>query len=223
MKKMDGAYLTEDGITLDMTYFKVDGISYIMWSYRYGIGTPYDTGSMLYIATVDERNPTILTSEPVLLSRPLYGWENIQGTINNEGPYPLITEDTVYITYSGGAACGYTYALGLLSIPRGNDFLDAEKWKKSGTPILSYYSINGVYGPGHNSIFKDFDGNTIVIYHGEKELVQSGTRCVAMHRIHFNQQGVSIFDVVGERDLNMTMANVVTEIIVSEHNRCGVL
>jgi GH43 family beta-xylosidase len=218
VKRMDGAYLTEDGITLDMTYFKTDGVSCVVWSYRNGISTPYDTGSMLYIATVDERNPTILTSEPILLSRPLYGWENIQGTINNEGPYPLITEDTVYITYSGGAACGYTYALGLLSIPRGSNFLDADAWKKSSTPVLSYYSINSLYGPGHNSFFRDYDGNTMIMYHGEKELVAFGTRCSAMHRVHFNQQGVPIFDMVGDRDLNTALANVVIEIMISEHN-----
>lgn len=66
----------------------------------------------------------------------------------------MITDDMVYITYSGGAACGYTYVLGLLSIPRGSNFLDAAKWKKSSTPVLSYYSIDGVYGPGHNSFYK---------------------------------------------------------------------
>jgi GH43 family beta-xylosidase len=215
VRRMDGAYLAEDGITLDMTYFKTDGVSCMVWSYRKGIGTPYDTGSMLYIATVDETNPTILTSEPVLLSRPLYGWENIQGTINNEGPYPLITEDTVYITYSGGAACGYTYALGLLSIPRGGNFLDAAAWKKSSTPVLSYYSLEGVYGPGHNSFFRDYNGNTMIMYHGEKELVPFGTRCSTMHRVHFNKQGIPIFDIAGGRDVNIALTEVVTKIIVS--------
>lgn len=218
VKKSDGTYLTEDGITLDMTYFKADGKSCMVWSYRKGIGTPYDTGSMLYIATVDERNPAILTSEPVLLSRPLYGWENIQGTINNEGPYPLITEDMVYLTYSGGAACGYTYVLGLMSIPRGSDFLNAEAWKKSSTPVLSYYSINGVYGPGHNSFFQDYDGNIMIMYHGEQELVPFGNRCTTMHRLHFNQQGHPIFDLSYDRDLDDQLTEVVMEIVLSNPN-----
>lgn len=55
----------------------------------------------------------------------------------------------------------------------------------------------------------------MIMYHGEKELVQFGTRCSAMHRVHFNQQGVPIFDMSGDRDLNITSADVVTEIIVS--------
>ncbi|HEX3020771.1 MAG TPA: family 43 glycosylhydrolase [Lachnospiraceae bacterium] len=216
VKRADGTYLTEDGITLDMTYFKAGGTSCIVWSYRFGIGTPLDTGSMLYIATIDERNPTVLTSEPVLLSRPLYGWENIQGTINNEGPYPIVTEDTVYITYSGGAACGYTYALGLLSIPIGGDYLNPAAWKKASTPVLSYYSMNGVYGPGHNSFFRDYDGSIRILYHGEKELVPFGTRCSAMHRVHINKAGIPVFDLIEERDLNAELADLTLDVQVVE-------
>lgn len=214
VKRADGTYLTTDGITLDMTYFKADGVSCVVWSYRKGIGTPLDTGSMLYIATVEEADPTTLTSEPVLLTRPLLGWENVQGTINNEGPYPLITEDTVYITYSGGAACGYTYALGLLSIPRGGDYLDINAWKKASTPVLSYYTAGGVYGPGHNSFFRDYDGTIMIMYHGEEEIVKFGTRCSAMHRVHINQAGVPQFDVVAERDLNPELTEVSLKVIV---------
>jgi len=214
VKRADGTFLAAEGITLDMTYFRADGVSCVVWSYRKGIGTPLDTGSMLYIATVEEADPTILTSEPVLLSRPLFGWENIQGTINNEGPYPLITEDTVYITYSGGAACGYTYALGLLSIPRCCDYLDINNWKKAGTPVLSYLSTDGVYGPGHNSFFRDYDGTIMIMYHGEEEIVKFGTRCTAMHRVHINRAGVPLFDVTRERDLNTELADVTLKVIV---------
>lgn len=216
VKRTNGAFLAEEGITLDMTYFKVDGSSYVVWSYREHIGTPLDSGSMIYIATVDEQNPTVLTSEPVLLTRPLYGWENIQRTINNEGPYPLITDDTVYITYSGGAACGYTYAIGLLSIPRGSDLLNAEAWHKASTPVLSYYNEAGVYGPGHNSFFQDKEGNTMIMYHGETEIVKFGTRCTAMHRVHFNQQGVPLFDVIGENDLKASLVNLEMEVEVGK-------
>ncbi|WP_313076240.1 family 43 glycosylhydrolase [Lacrimispora sp.] len=214
VKKSDGSYLTTNGITLDMTYFRADGVSCLVWSYRKGIGTPLDTGSMLYIATVEEDNPTVLTSEPVLLSRPLYGWENIQGTINNEGPYSLVMDDVVSITYSGGAACGYTYALGLLTIPRGSNFLDANAWKKSSTPVLSYYSATPVYGPGHNSFFRDYKGNLMIMYHGEQELVPFGTRCSAMHRVHINKAGVPVFDLIPERDLNPQLSDLTLKVVV---------
>lgn len=214
VKRMDGTSLAEDGITLDMTYFKADGTSCVVWSYRKGIGTSLDTGSMLYIATVNEANPAILTSEPQLLSRPLLGWENVQGTINNEGPYPLVTEDTVYIAYSGGAATGYTYAVGLLRIPRGSDYLDANAWRKSSTPALNYYSLEGVYGPGHNSFFRDVDGTLFILYHGEEQLVKHGTRCSAMHRVHFNVKGTPVLDVAGERDVHPDYADCSMQVTV---------
>lgn len=208
VKRSDGSPLAPDGISLDMTYFKAENSSYVVWSYRKGIGTPLDTGSMLYIASIDENNPTVLTSEPVLLTRPLYGWENIQGTINNEGPYALLTDDMVYITYSGGAAGGYTYALGLLSIPRGSNYLDGNSWKKATAPVLSYYSIDGVYGPGHNSFFKDYDGDVMIMYHGEVKIAPADTRCTAMHRVHFGKNNVPVFNMSKERDLDPAFAEV---------------
>ena len=208
VKKRDGSYLTEEGITLDMTYFKVKDISYVVWSYRRNIGTPLDTGSMLYIATVDEEKPNELTSEPVLLTRPLLGWENIQGTINNEGPYALITEDKVYLTYSGGAAGGYTYAIGMLSISVDGDLLSPKQWEKASTPVLSYYSMDHLYGPGHNSFFRDEQGMTMIMYHGEVKLAKEDVRCTGMHRVHFNQKGEPIMNLSPERDLNPKLNKV---------------
>lgn len=213
--KRDGSNLTEDGITLDMTYFEVDHTSYVVWSYRYRIGRPDDTGSMLYIATVDPAKPWQLTSEPVLLSRPLYGWENIEGTINNEGPYPLVTDEYVYITYSGGAATGYTYALGLLSIERGKDLLDVDNWRKSSTPVLSYYSIEGEYGPGHNAFYTNDRGDVMITYHGEPTMSGS-PRCTGIRRVHFDINNKPRFDMSPERDLNSEFVQVNLKVIVTE-------
>lgn len=214
VKRADGSFLAEDGITLDMTHFRAEGNSYLVWSYRKHIGTPLDSGSMLYIASTDEKNPTVLTSEPVLLTRPILGWENIQGTINNEGPYALVTEDKIYITYSGGAANGYTYALGLLSIPRNSNYLDVSAWKKAGTPVLSYYSVEGVYGPGHNSFFRDYDGNVMIMYHGETKLAAQDIRCTGMHRVHFKKDKTPVFNMSKERDLDPALAEVELKVVV---------
>lgn len=211
VKQADGTYLTQDGITLDMTYFNADGRSFLAWSYRKGIGTPLDTGSMIYIAAIDEQNPTMLTGEPVLLTRPLLGWENMHGTINNEGPYPLITQDTVYLAYSGGAAGGYTYSIGMLSAPRGSDYLDIRSWKKAGTPLLKYYSLEGVYGAGHNSFFRDTDGTIMIAYHGEEKIVRDGgPRCSGMHRVHFAKDGRLVLDLCAERDLDPSLTKIST-------------
>lgn len=211
--KKDGTYLATGSITLDMTYFSVEDVSYIVWSYRSHIGTPKDTGSMLYIATIDPKKPWILTSEPVLLSRPLFGWENNDQTINNEGPYPLITDKNIYITYSGGAACGYTYVLGLLTAKIGDDLLNVENWSKSSAPVLSFYSVDGEYGPGHNSFFKDDDGNTMIAYHAEEKL-SGGPRSTGIRRVHFDKDGVPRFDMSMDRDLKDEFKKVFMKVVV---------
>lgn len=77
VRKQDGSYLYEDGITLDMTYFEVNGVSYVCWAQREmtndrGFGT-----SDLYIATIDKQNPYQLTSDPTCILRPQYGWDRL--------------------------------------------------------------------------------------------------------------------------------------------------
>ena len=182
--RADGSPLTDpDGITLDMTCFRTDRL-YAVWSYRRHIGTPADTGSMLYIAVLDETDPQRLASEPVLLSRPLYGWENVSGTINNEGPYPIVRDGKVYLTYSGGSANGYTYVIGLLTADVSDDPTRPESWKKSDTPFLNFTSVPGEYGPGHNSFFRDADGSWWIAYHTVASF-RDHLRCPVMHRLYF--------------------------------------
>ena len=211
--RQDGSPLAEDGITLDMTYLLAGGNSYMVWSYRRHIGTPKDTGSMLYIARVNEERPWQLAGEPVLLSRPLFGWENVNGTINNEGPHGFVHSGKVYLAYSGGDACGYTYALGLLTADGTKDLTDIAVWEKSPTPILSFYSVEGEYGPGHNSFFVDDDGNLMIAYHGETAL-ESRLRCDGIRRVHFDIHGEPVFDMSADRDLNPALCKVSMQVIV---------
>ncbi len=213
--KKDGTALCEKGISLDMTYIRGNERSYVVWSYREHIGSPLDTGSMLYIAEIDEKTPWILKSDPVLLSRPLYGWENTEGTINNEGPHAFVADGTVYLTYSGGAANGYTYVVGLLCADTSADLLELANWKKSQTPVLSFYSVEGVYGPGHNSFFADPDGNLMIAYHGETA-IDKKLRCPGIHRVHFDLQGRPRFDLSPARDLKEELKNVTLRVTVKK-------
>ena len=198
--RADGSPLSTDGITLDMTCVQAQSGAYMVWSYRRHIGTPMDTGSMLYIATVDPREPWRLTSEPVLLTRPLYGWENVAGTINNEGPHALIHEGTVYLAYSGGSANAYTYALGLLTANGADDLLKPSSWEKSIPPVLSFYSVPGEYGPGHHSFYENGLGEWMIAYHGETGLHEH-LRCDGIRRVHFRADGSPYFQMSAEEDL----------------------
>lgn len=207
VRRQDGSYLSEDGITLDMTYLKTKKQSYVVWSYRRGMWKPNDTGSMLCIATVDEHEPWKLTSEPVRLARPLFGWENVDNTINNEGPYAFIRDGKIYMTYSGGAANSYTYAVGLLTAQEEDDLLDVSNWQKRCTPVLSFYSVKGEYGPGHNSFYEDEDGNLMIAYHAEKDK-KSTFRCDGIRRIHFKKDGTPVFGMSAEEDFNPALGSV---------------
>lgn len=198
--KADGTPLAEGAITLDMTFIPAESGSYVVWSYREHIGTPMDTGSMLYIATIDEQKPWQLTCDPVLLTRPLYGWENVEGTINNEGPYAFIRDHRVYLTYSGGSANAYSYALGLLTADARDDLTDPAFWHKSHTPVLTYYSVDGEYGPGHNSFYENEDGELMIAYHGETG-IREHLRCDGIRRVHFRADGRPDFELSAQQDL----------------------
>lgn len=214
VRRMDGSFLVEKGISLDMTYLKVAGKAYVCWSERYGIGTPLDSGSMLCIATIDDKEPWKLTSEPVLLSRPLFGWENNSGTINNEGPYALILDDTIYLAYSGGDACGYYYVVGYLTAKVGDDLLDIRSWKKLPAPVFHSGSVEGIQGPGHNSFYRDEEGRLMIAYHGQ-EREKYFVRCSAMHPVHISAEGFPLLNVAGDAVLPEEMREVeaVVEIV----------
>ena len=189
--RKDGSPLSPGDISLDMTYIKAGRGSYVVWSYRENIGQPLDSGSMLYIASIDEKEPWRLTSEPVLLSRPLFGWENVEDTINNEGPYAYIRNGRIYLTYSGGAADSYTYAVGLITADVDADLLDVTSWSKSISPILSFYSVDE-FGPGHNSFFTDETGALMIAYHAETDITEH-LRCDMIRMVLFKEDGIPYF------------------------------
>lgn len=195
----------KNGITLDMTYFEVKGKSYAVWSFRTWAGA--DSGSMLMIATVDPDEPWKITSEPQLLTRPVYGWENVDGTDNNEGPYAVVTDDKVYLTYSGGSAGGDTYAVGLLTADVGDNLLKVSNWKNHLSPILASNFVEGEYGPGHNAFFVDEYGDTYITYHGHNT-IQPSSRIVGIRRVHFTADGAPLLYMTNEQDLPESKASV---------------
>lgn len=200
IRKKDGSFLTEGAITLDMTYVKSGDRHYYAWSYREHIGSPLDSGSMIMIAEFDPKDPGRIITDPVCLSRPLYGFENLCGTINNEGPYAFYHDGTIYLSYSGADARGYLYVVGMLTAKDGDDLTDPAVWTKAKTPALSFASVPGEYGPGHNSFFCDRNGDWWIAFHGttgfEERVISSG-----MRRIHFDRNNKPRFDLSREDDL----------------------
>ena len=187
----------KNGITLDMNCFDAGGRSYVVWSFRTWAGT--DSGSMLMIAEIDPDKPWQLKTFPQLLTRPVYGWENNNGTDNNEGPYALVTDDKVYLAYSGGDARGQTYVVGVLTADVNDDLCDVSNWDIPGAPSLASNFVAGEYGCGHNAFFTDEYGDTYITYHGvtspESRAIGPGIR-----RVHFGAGGVPVFTMSSDQD-----------------------
>ena len=165
---------------------------------------PVDQGAWLYIATLDEKEPWKLTSDPVCIAKPEYGWEN-NHTFVVEGPYALEYNNQLMITYSG-AAVDATYTVGLLKPVMGSDLLDPNNWTKSNYPLMSSRSCEGEYGVGHNSYVKDENGLVWNFYHGRKGV--DGPRSSGARRVHFDVDGEPMLDFVEEKDLPESVRKV---------------
>lgn len=201
----DGRYLStnplgdgKNGITLDMTYFEVKSRGYIAWSFRTWSGT--DSGSMIMFAEVNPEKPWKLLTYPTLLTRPEYGWENVDGTDNNEGPHAIVTDDKIYLSYSGGNASGDTYVVGMLTADTCAELTDMSVWTKSQKPWLASDFVKGELGCGHNGFFTDEYGDTYITYHGHKTL-GSSARIDGIRRVQFKPDGSPHLYLSNEQDM----------------------
>jgi GH43 family beta-xylosidase len=207
--KKDGSYLCEAGktISLDMTVIEGDS-NYVVWSERQFL--PVDLGAWLYIAKIDNHKPWKLISDPVLLAKPEYGWEN-NHTFVVEGGFALKTDKRLFLTYSG-AAVDATYVVGLLSADTQADLLDPKSWTKSNYPLLTSRSVTGEFGPGHNAYVTDENGDIWNSYHARPGV--NGPRSSGLRRVHFDIDGSPVLDLTEDKDLDPALRNVTTKLIV---------
>ena len=211
--KKDGSYLYENsgkGITLDMTVFEAGGKHYVCWSQRQFL--PVDQGAWLYIAQIDPSEPWKLTTDPVLLSMPEYGWAN-NHTFVDEGPFALKRDGKVYLTFSS-AAVDSTYVVGLMTGDENADLLNPENWVKENYPLLTSRSVEGEFGTGHNAYVTDDEGFVWNTYHARPGV--DGPRSSGIRRVHFNAEGFPVLDMKEEIDLKPELAAVKTVVTVPE-------
>ena len=142
--------------SLDATTFQHNGIRYLVWAQKV-------TGiSNLYIAKMS--NPWTISTKPVLISEPFYGWERI-GFWVNEGAAVLKRNSKIFITYSASATDS-NYCMGMLTADDNADLLSKESWEKESEPIFKSNEETGQYGPGHNSFTVSEDGKyDVMVYH----------------------------------------------------------
>jgi len=208
--KKDGSYLCEEGkvISLDMTVIRQNNEYYAAWSQRQFL--PVDTGAWLYIARLDKDEPWKLATDPVVISKPDYGWAN-NHTFVDEGPYALITDKKIFLTFSS-ALVDATYVVGLLTADPGSDLLDPKSWTKLNYPLLTSRSVPGEFGPGHNSYVTDDDGIIWNAYHARPGV--DGPRSSGIRRVHFDIDGYPVLDLTERMDLDPKLKKVSTRIVV---------
>ena len=206
--KSDGEPLFTLGITLDMTVFEEGGRYYAVWSQRRY--DPVDYGAWLYIAELSREEPWRILTEPVAISRPDYGWAN-NHTFVDEGPYALITDEKIYLTFSS-AAVDSTYVVGLLTAEHVADLLDPASWKKCGYPIMSSACVRGEYGTGHNSYVRDEYGDIWNVYHGRPGI--HAPRSSGLRRVHFDIDGAPRLDLVEDMDVDPDLASFEMRVVV---------
>lgn len=195
--RADGTDICEAGkeITLDMTCFEWQGEYYAIWSQRQFL--PKDLGAWLYIAKINPDEPWKLASDPIVLSKPDYGWAN-NHTFVDEGPFALIRGDRLFITFSS-AAVDTSYVVGLLQIEKGKDLLNRKNWKKTGYPLLTSRSMPGEFGTGHNAYVIDDDGEIWNTYHARPGT--DAPRSSGIRRVHFDIDGEPVLDLTEDRDV----------------------
>ena len=193
------------GITLDMTHFAYNNRHYVIWSQR-NFNINGGTAD-LWIGEIEADKPWQLISDPVLIVLNEYGWER-NHTFVNEGPFVIIRDDKLYMTYSGGAV-DETYSVGITTVDLNEnvDFLDPGTWVKTNYPVLTGFSVPGLDGPGHNSYVMDDDGQFINLYHAR---IQNGnwTRDTLLRIVHFGANGTPILDMSKEREILASNKNV---------------
>ena len=218
--KPNGRVLTEGGISLDMTYFCVEGVHYVMWSDR-KIDTTVEPEvpepADVYIATIDPDAPWQTTSEPQCVLRPIYGWDRYETEVD-EGPFILRHGDDIFITISGSSTgLADLYDLGFLHAKVGNNLLCMDGWDWIPYPFLTKESVENEYGPGHNSFVKDPEnGDDLMVYHAvpHDENGKTMGRRPGIRRVHWASTGLPYLEMTEERDLDPKYKNITLKVTV---------
>ncbi len=183
---------------LDPTTFEFKGTNYLVWAQK-DPATP-KVNSNLYIAKMD--TPWSITGEQVMISKPDLPWEQI-GYQVNEGPAVLVKNGRIFITYSASAT-DFNYCLGMVTAKDDSNLLDPKSWTKSQRPVFATWTVNGQYGPGHNSFTTTPDGKTdIFVYHARQyrdikgDPLNDPNRHTRAQILHWNPDGTPDFGVPG--------------------------
>ena len=129
------------------------GKQYLLWA-----GHP---GHVLSIAEME--NPWTTTGKRVLIPSAGFGCEHVR-----EAPCAMQRDGKIFLLYSACDTGLPDYKIGMLIAKQTDDLLDAKSWVQHPEPVFTRCDKHGVYGPGHNGIFKSPDGKEDwIVYHAK--------------------------------------------------------
>lgn len=197
----DGNYLANEGkdISIDMTYFELNGKSYVAWQ-QGRIDVKSASRIMMAEYNTSENK---LESEAVVITMPLYGWER-SDTLVDEGPYIIMHDNKVFMTISTNAT-NSTYSVALLELTNKDNPLSSDSWHKQGYPLLSAANKDSQPGPGHNCFTENEYGESVVVYHYGNG---GSGRTTTMRKVHWAADGTPIISMDGSDKINYELANI---------------
>ncbi|KAG5761605.1 hypothetical protein H9Q69_004254 [Fusarium xylarioides] len=177
-----------DTFSLDATTFEVNGIRYLSWAQA----DPSFDGTSIMLVPME--NPWTLKLPAVTISRPDLDWERIGHKVN-EGPYTLLKNGKIWLTYSASAT-DHNYVVGLLSADIDADLMDANNWTKAQEPVFKSNPEASQFGPGHSSFTTSEDGKSdILVYHArqyrdiEGDPLNNPDRHTRVQKLNWKQDG----------------------------------
>lgn len=178
--------------------FEYRGELYMLWS-GWESRRVFAETQCIFIARMAD--PWTLSSERVMISRPLLEWErqwmSPQGQRSaypiyvNEAPWFFNSPDGkyVYIFYSASAMWTQFMTVGELSAFKGSDLLDPQSWMKKPEPVFSRNLADGVLGPGYPRILPSPDGTEHYLFYMAGSTSHPNRRTVRMQPVGFTDDG----------------------------------
>jgi len=156
-----------DKWAIDGTVIHWNGKRYFVWS-----GWEGDTNICQNLYIAEMKSPYELCSKRFLISTPEYDFEKLGATgeeespFINEGPYGVVIDGELYITYSGAGSWCEDYCITVLKLV-GENPLDKGAWEKFDAPIFTGNDL--VKGAGHCSVVTDAKGMHVFFQAWEKD------------------------------------------------------
>lgn len=136
-------------------------------------------------------NPYTLRGERQMIKASGFGCREVR-----EGPVALRRNGKIFLIYSICDTSKPDYKLGMLFADENADLANPKVWKQHRAPVFTRCDENKVYGPGHNSFFRDKNGDDWIAYHAKstKRFTVRG-RTTRVQRFGWDENGFPDFGV----------------------------